>query len=140
MTLKIETPITSRTAGAGAISVPDGAQVFSLLDQLRGRSLDAGTAELVAKLTAELRGPQPRRTASIELRSGDEFHEGFVYLLEDLAAQLKKEGQAELKISYGPGHGGSTMNIQLSGTPAAVEAAEREIGAAARGAVDLRWD
>lgn len=143
MTLKIETTTTAAAAQHAALTVADPAQVFSLLDQLRGRTLDAGTAELVAQLTAELRNPaaRPARTTSIELRSSDEFHEGFVYNVEELSARLKSEGKAELAISYTRGHGGSTMHLALSGAPAAVEAAERELNAAARGAVDeLRWN
>jgi hypothetical protein len=139
MKLTIEGTQTAAGTASSSPAERDAAQVFSLLDQLRGRSLDPGTAELVAQLTAELRKPTQAKSATVELRSGDDFHEGFAHVLEDLSARLRSEGKATLGISYSPGRGGSTMHIDLSGPPKIVEAVEREIAEAARGAVDLRW-
>lgn len=134
MTFKVDSTSSSGIGGPGALGAGNAAQVLSLLDQLGGRSLDAGTAQLVAQLTAELRGgAATTRKTWVELRSSDEFHEGFANVVEDLAAQLKREGQAKLTISYDRTPGGSTMTIELSGAPAAVESAEREISSAARG-------
>jgi hypothetical protein len=138
--MKIDTNAAS-ASGPAPGALPDASRVFSLLDQLKGRSVDPGTAELVAKLTAELRQPKVElsRSAAIELRFGDEFHEGFANVLQDLSLQLKREGGARLEINETRGGSGSTMYLELSGGRDAVESAVKEIEQAARGAVDLRW-
>jgi hypothetical protein len=136
MTLRIECPTGHKVSSVA--DLPNAAEVLSLLDRLNGCTLDQGTAAIVARLTAELRNPtgaRAQRRAEAELRQGHEFDDGFVHLMHDLAARLKKEGGATLEVS----ESASWLTLSLSGDPKIVEAVEREIHQASLGAVDLRW-
>jgi hypothetical protein len=135
-----KTDRTSGPTGGASTTATRGSEreLLRLLEAFPTEKLPPGTADAVANLSAQLRSSGPALQIEAELRHGDEFHEAFHHLIEDLALDARREG-VTISIDYTTGAVAATMTIAVSGPAKTVEDLEQQIRDTARQqAVELR--